>query len=44
MQDNKYVYHCDWLYEVGAEVIDIPRGEFKESGTMVGGKIIVINK
>lgn len=41
---KKQIAFRDWLYEVGAEVIDIPRGEFKESGTMVGGKIIVINK
>lgn len=33
-----------WLKEVDAEVIDIPRGTFKESGTMVGGKIVVITK
>lgn len=33
-----------WLEEVNAEVLDIERGSFKESGTMVGGKIVVINK
>lgn len=33
-----------WLGNVMAEVIDIPDGEFKESGTMVGGKIIIIDK
>jgi hypothetical protein len=26
------------------KVIDIEKGSFKESGTMVGGKIVVINK
>jgi len=33
-----------WLNEVNAKIIDIKKGSFKESGTMVGGKIIVINK
>lgn len=33
-----------WLEKVGAEVIDIEKGAFKESGTMVGGKIVIINK
>jgi len=34
----------EWLKEVNAEIFDIPRGSFKESGTMVGGKIIRIVK
>ncbi|MFP3835380.1 hypothetical protein [Chryseobacterium sp. SIMBA_028] len=34
----------NWLKEREAKVIDIPRGAFKESGTMVGGKIVIINK
>ena len=34
----------EWLEKVGADVEDIPAGVFKESGTMVGGKIITINK
>jgi hypothetical protein len=33
-----------WLNTVNAEVIDIEKGAFKESGTMVGAKIVVINK
>lgn len=33
-----------WLEDVDANVIQIEKGTFKESGTMVGGKIIVINK
>lgn len=33
-----------WLIEVNAEVINIEPGTFKESGTMVGGKIVIINK
>lgn len=33
-----------WLEDVEAVVIQIEKGTFKESGTMVGGKIIVINK
>ena len=34
----------DWLHSNNAKIIDIEAGTFKESGTMVGGKIIVINK
>jgi hypothetical protein len=33
-----------WLYLLGAEIHEIPKGAFKESGTEVGGLIIVINK
>lgn len=33
-----------WLTDISAEVIDIESGTFKESGTMVGGRIIIINK
>lgn len=34
----------EWLEELNADVIDIEKGAFKESGTMVGGKIVVVNK
>lgn len=34
----------EWLWEVGAEIHDIDKGAFKSSGTMVGGKIVVIDK
>jgi len=33
-----------WLNDIGAEVLDIEPGRFKESGTMVGAKIVIINK
>jgi hypothetical protein len=33
-----------WLKEVNATILDIEKGSFKESGTMVGGKIIIIDK
>lgn len=33
-----------WLIEVKASDLPLPRGTFKESGTDVGGNIIVINK
>lgn len=33
-----------WLEKVGAEVLDIEKGAFKESGTSAGGKIVIINK
>lgn len=41
---RKQVEFRRWLNEVDAEIIDIEKGSFKESGTMVGGKIIIINK
>lgn len=41
---KKQVAFRNWLEEVNAEVSDIPRGSFKESGTSVGGKIITIDK
>ena len=34
----------DWLDKVGAEIHDIDQGSFKSSGTLVGGKILVITK
>ena len=41
---KKQIAFRDWLEMVGAEIINLERGTFKESGTMVGGKIVVINK
>jgi hypothetical protein len=41
---KKQVDFKNWLDEVEAEVIDIEKGSFKESDTMVGGKIVIINK
>jgi hypothetical protein len=41
---NKQVDFRKWLDKLEAEIIDIEKGSFKESGTMVGGKIIIINK
>lgn len=41
---KKQVDFREWLDAVNAEVLDIEKGAFKESGTMVGGKIVVINK
>lgn len=34
----------DWLDELNAEIHDVPPGAFKESGTAVGAKIIIIDK
>lgn len=34
----------EWLDQVGAEVHEIERGRFKESGTMIATCVIVINK
>ena len=41
---KKQVAFREWLDELDAEIIDIEKGTFKESGTMVGGKIVVVNK
>jgi len=41
---KKQAQFRDWLFEVGAEIHDIDKGAFKSSGTMVGGKIVVIDK
>lgn len=41
---KKQVEFREWLESLDFEVIDIAKGAFKESGTMVGGKIIIINK
>lgn len=41
---KKQVEFKNWLNEIEAEVINIEKGAFKESGTAVGGKIIIINK
>jgi hypothetical protein len=41
---KKQVDFKEWLEKVEAEILDIEKGSFKESGTMVGGKIVVINK
>lgn len=34
----------NWLNELNAEIIDVPSGSFKESGTMIETKIIKIKK
>ncbi len=41
---KKQVDFKNWLEKENAEIIDIEKGSFKESGTSVGGKIIVIEK
>ena len=41
---KKQVDFKNWLDEIEAEVIDIEKGAFKESGTAVGGRIVIINK
>jgi hypothetical protein len=41
---KKQIEFKEFLSSVDSEIIDIPRGSFKESGTMVGGKIVIINK
>lgn len=41
---KKQVDFKKWLEKENAEIIDIEKGSFKESGTAVGGKIIVLEK
>jgi 16S rRNA G1207 methylase RsmC len=43
-KNKKETEFRDWLNEVSAEVIEIEKGRFKESGTLVGAYIIVIDK
>jgi 16S rRNA G1207 methylase RsmC len=41
---KKQVEFREWLEDVYAEIIPIEKGTFKESGTMVGGQIVIIDK
>jgi len=41
---KKQVDFKNWLKNLDAEIIDIEKGSFKESGTTVGGKIVVLEK
>jgi predicted RNA methylase len=42
--DKKSVSFREWLDELGAEIIDVPEGAFKVSGTNISTKIIKIKK
>jgi len=41
---KKQVDFKKWLQKLDAEIIDIEKGSFKERGTNVGGKIVVLEK
>lgn len=41
---KKQIEFREFLESVNAEILDIPKGAFKESGTMIACKIIIINK
>lgn len=43
-QENKCQQFREWLQEINAEIIEVPAGEFKESGTSIATCIIIINK
>lgn len=43
-QNKKETEFRSWLHNIGAEIIEIKAGAFKQSGTMVGTCILVINK
>lgn len=42
--ENKCKQFREWLTEINAEIIEVPAGEFKESGTSIATCIIIINK
>lgn len=41
---NKQLAFRDWLTDLNASIEEIESGSFKESGTAVGGFIIIIDK
>jgi len=43
-QDKKALAFRAWLAEIGGSVIDLPTGAFKESGTGVKTRIIIVDK
>jgi hypothetical protein len=43
-KQKKQIEFKNWLDKLNVELIDIEKGSFKESGTEVGGVIVVINK
>lgn len=43
-QEKKCQQFREWLREINAEIIEVPAGEFKESGTSIATCIIIINK
>lgn len=42
--DRKSVEFQNWIQDVNAQVVDVPEGAFKESGTMLRTKIIKVRK
>ena len=42
--NKKQIEFKNWLEDIKAQVLDIEKGTFKESGTNVGAKIVIINK
>jgi hypothetical protein len=42
--NKKQIEFKKWLEDIKAQVLDIEKGTFKESGTNVGAKIVIINK
>ena len=41
---KKQIAFREWLDDLNADIIDVPAGEFKESGTQIAPAIIVIDK
>lgn len=42
--DKQSIAFRDWLGEVNAQIVDLPEGSFKSSGTMVNTKLVIITK
>jgi|GEM_PF-973517 len=42
--NKREVKFREWLEEIGAEIIEVESGEFKESGTSIATCIVIINK
>lgn len=42
--DRKCKDFRDWVHSLGGEVIDLPDGSFKESGTVVASKLLILDK
>jgi protein-L-isoaspartate O-methyltransferase len=42
--NNNTTAFRQWLEDSGAEVVDLPEGSFKESGTGVNAKLVIIDK
>jgi hypothetical protein len=42
--DRKSVAFREWVEGLGGEIVELPEGSFKESGTGVSSKLVVLDK